>query len=93
MDALIQTVRNYLASYDWDNPLTFVFVIAAGLLFFRKFSIFIVLVATVIAGTIVRNMIVLNINTNHEIVALDWIVYGIGGLLFVVYLLISFYRS
>lgn len=93
MDALIQTLKNYYTTYNWDNPLTFVFIIGAGLLFFRKFTIFLVLVATVVTGTIVRNMMVLNLNTNREVIPLDWIVYGIGGLLFVVFLLISFYRS
>lgn len=93
MDALIQSALEYIENYNWNSPFTFIIVVLLGLLILKKFSMFLIVLVTVIIGWGAQDLIITSSITNKEIVSIPLIVYGIGGIAFIVLSLISFYRS
>ena len=93
MDALMQEALEYIRNYNWNNPLTFVLVVLLGLLILKKFSMFLLVLATVVIGWGAQDLMISSATTNREIVSLPLIIYGIGGIAFIVLALISFYKS
>jgi hypothetical protein len=93
MDDLIQSSLENIKTYDWSSPFTFIIVILAGLLILRKFSMFIIVLATVVIGWGAQDLMITNAESNKDVVSIPLIVYGVGGVVFIVLSLISFYRS
>jgi hypothetical protein len=93
MDSLIQTITGYIQSYDWNNPFTFIVVILLALLILKRFTIFLLVLVTVVLGWGAQDLIISNSTSNKEIVSLPLIIYGVGGVAFIILSLISFYKS
>ena len=93
MDALTQPALEFIKNYNWNSPFTFIIVVLAGLLILKKFSMFLIVLVTVVIGWGAQDLIITSATTNREIVSIPLIVYGIGGVAFIVLSLISFYRS
>ena len=93
MDALIQAALEYIQTYNWNSPFTFVMVVLVGLLILKKFAIFLIVLATVVIGYGAQDLIITSAATDKEVVSLPLIIYGIGGFAFIVLSLISFYKS
>ena len=93
MDALTQPALEFIKNYNWNSPFTFIIVVLLGLLILKKFSMFLIVLVTVIIGWGAQDLIITSSTTNREIVSIPLIVYGIGGVAFIVLSLISFYRS
>ena len=82
-----------IQSYNWNNPFTFVIVVLVGLLILKKISMFLLVMLTVILGYGAQDLMITNINSESELISLPLIVYGVGGVSFIVLSLVSFYRS
>lgn len=93
MDSFIQPVLDFIQSYNWNSPFTFVLIVLAGLLIMRKFSIFLIVLATVVIGWGAQDLMITSVGSNKEIVSMPLIIYGVGGVAFIILSLISFYRS
>ena len=93
MDALTQPALEFIKNYNWNSPFTFIIVVLVGLLILKKFSMFLIVLVTVIIGWGAQDLIITSSTTSKEIVSIPLIVYGIGGIAFIVLSLISFYRS
>ena len=93
MDVLTQQALEFIKNYNWNSPFTFVIVILLGLLILKKFSMFLLVLATAVIGWGARDLMISNANTSKEIVSMPLIIYGIGGIAFIVLALISFYKS
>ena len=93
MDALIQSALEYIKNYNWSSPFTFIIVVLLGLLILKKFSMFLIVLATVVIGWGAQDLMITSATSNKEIVSLPLIIYGVGGVAFIVLSLISFYRS
>ena len=89
----METVINIIKDYDWENPFTFVIVILVALLFMRKWSIFLLVLLTAALSWGARDMIIMNLDTKQQILDLPIIIYGVGGVLFIILTLWSFYKS
>lgn len=89
----METVINVIRDYDWENPFTFVIFILIALAVMRKWSIFLLVLLTAALSWGARNMIIMNMETKQQILDLPIIIYGLGGLLFIVFTLLSFYKS
>ena len=90
---VLETVINIIKDYDWENPFTFVIVILVALLFMRKWSIFLLVLLTAALSWGARDMIIMNLDTKQQILDLPIIIYGVGGVLFIILTLWSFYKS
>lgn len=93
MDALIQSALEYIKNYNWASPFTFIIVVLVGLLILKKFSMFLIVLATVVIGWGAQDLMITSATSNKEIVSLPLIIYSVGGVAFIVLSLISFYRS
>ena len=93
MEAFIQSALDFIQSYDWNSPFTFVLIVLAGLLILRKFSIFLIVFATVVIGWGAQDLMITSAGTSKEIISMPLIIYGVGGVAFIILSLISFYRS
>ena len=89
----METVINVIREYDWESPFTFIIVILVALAFMRKWSIFLLVLLTAVLSWGAKDLIIMNMETKQQIVSLPIIVYGVGGILFVVLALLSFYKS
>ena len=82
-----------LKTDDWENPFTFVIVILVALVVMRKWSIFLLVLLTTVLSWGAQDMIIMNLETKRQIIDLPIIIYGVGGILFIVLTLLSFYKS
>ncbi|MCE5248974.1 hypothetical protein LLG96_02010 [bacterium] len=93
MESLIDTVVTAVKTYNWNNPFTFVIVILLALLILRKWAIFLIVLLTAVLGWGAQDLMITNIETSRGIISLPLIIYGVGGIIFVVLTLMSFYKS
>ncbi|MCK5343517.1 MAG: hypothetical protein KAR20_08935 [Candidatus Heimdallarchaeota archaeon] len=89
----METVINIIRNYDWESPFTFVMVILVALLFMRKWSIFLLVLLTAVLSWGAQDMIIMNLETKQQILDLPIIFYVVGGVMFIVLTLVSFYKS
>jgi len=90
---VLETVINIIKQYDWESPFTFVIVILVALLVMRKWSIFLIVLLTAVLSWGAQDMIIMNLQTKQQILDLPIIIYSVGGVLFIVLTLWSFYKS
>ena len=93
MNGLMDKILNVIKTYNWNSPFTFVIIILVALIFLRKWTIFLIVLLTAVIGWGAQDLMITNMNTNKEIISLPLIIYGVGGLLFIVLSLITFYKS
>ena len=89
----METVINIIRDYNWENPFTFVIVILVALVVMRKWSVFLLVLLTAALSWGAQDLIIINLETKRQIVDLPIIIYGVGGVLFIVLTLLSFYKS
>lgn len=89
----METVINIIREYNWESPFTFIIVILVALVFMRKWSIFLLVLLTAVLSWGAKDLIIMNMETNQQIVNIPIIVYGVGGILFIILSLLSFYKS
>ncbi|MBN1292535.1 MAG: hypothetical protein JXB48_11910 [Candidatus Latescibacteria bacterium] len=89
----METISNIIREYNWESPFTFIIVILISMAFMRKWSIFLLVLITSLVGWLTQDFIIINMDTERQLVSLPVIVYGGGGLLFVILVLLSFYKS
>ena len=89
----METVINIIRDYNWESPFTFVMVILLALLFMRKWSIFLLVLLTAVLSWGAQDMIIMNLETKQQILDLPVIIFVVGGVMFIVLTLVSFYKS
>ena len=89
----MEAISNIIRNYNWESPFTFIIVILVSVAFMRKWSIFFLVLITSIIGWITRDFVIINMETERQLISMPIIVYGGGGLLFVILALLSFYKS
>ncbi len=93
MEHIIDMIVTNVKAIDYQGPAAFVIGFLAILAFFRKFSILLITLLVIVLGWGAQDLIILNIKTQNQIVNLPLIVYGCGGTLVLVLVLITFYKS
>ncbi len=93
MDYIIDMIVGHVRSINLAGPAAFVIAFLAALLFFRRFSIFLITLLVVVLGWGAQDLILFNIKTQNQVVNLPLIIYSCGGVLILALVLISFYRS
>ncbi len=89
----METVINIIRNYNWESPFTFVMVILVALVFMRKWSIFLLVLLTAVLSWGAQDMIIMNLETKQQILDLPVIIFVVGGVMFIVLTLVSFYKS
>ena len=93
MQAIIDTIVDNFYAINWGGPAAFVAIIMAILLIFQRWSMFLIVVVTVVLGWGAQDFIIMNIGSDQQVINLPLIIYCIGGGLLVLLLLITFFKS
>ncbi len=80
----MERLIDFLASYDWNSPVNYVFLLMFWMAVIRKWSLFAVIAVTYALGRIFHDFIVMNIRTMMEVATLPMVIYCTGGVLFAV---------
>ena len=93
MQPFIDTVLENFHAVDWGGPAAFVAIILAILFIFQRWSMFLIVVVTVVLGWGAQDFIIMNMGTDQQVVNLPFFIYCAGGGLLVLLLLIAFFKS
>ena len=80
MGNIINAVVEYVQTYNWDNPMTFGFVILGVLAVFGKWRIIFITVVTYCLGMLARDLIIWNMRTMQEVITVPDVIYSAGGI-------------
>jgi hypothetical protein len=93
MEALMDTVLKHLYAYDWQSPITFIFIALGILALLGRWGIVLTIVLTLIAGSFAHNLIILNQVTSEALIAVPVVIYWVGGILVGLSLLVQIIRN
>lgn len=93
MDYLVGKIIENLKAVNYEGPAIFVIIFLALLGLFRKWSILLITLFVIVLGWGAQDLIIMNLKTQSTVVNFPLIIYGCGGLLVLVLVLISFYKS
>ena len=88
----MEAILEIFANYNWDSPFTFVMLLGMGVVYFRKWDIVFVSLVTILVAWFVRNLIVMNIRTLEQVVALPSVIIAVGATVVITIVAISFTR-
>jgi hypothetical protein len=93
MDIFIDLAKEQIMNINWDGPALFVLIILAILLILRKWSMFLLIVLTIVLGWGAEDLIITSMGTDQEIISVPFLIYCIGGGAIIILALISFFKS
>ena len=93
MEGLMDIILDHLRTIDWQGPAMFVVAVMALFAFLRKFSLVLLIIFIVVVSWGAEDLIILNLESNDQIISAPLLVYIVGGLVVLILALYSFYRS
>ncbi|MCD6308063.1 MAG: hypothetical protein J7M24_03600 [Candidatus Latescibacteria bacterium] len=93
MDAFVNMILYNLENINWDGPAIFVVLILAALVLFKKWTMLLLVVFTIVLGWGAEDLIITNYESDMEIVSVPLIIYSIGGGTVLILALISFFKK
>lgn len=88
LDAILQN----LVVIDWEGPAMFAIVFLTLLAIFRQWHILLITLFMIVLGWGAQDLIIMNIETNMQIMSVPVLIYCIGGGLGLILILISFFK-
>ncbi|MFA6470472.1 MAG: hypothetical protein WCU00_00415 [Candidatus Latescibacterota bacterium] len=93
MDQMISNIMVNIKGINFEGPAMFVIIVLALLAVFRKWSIVLVSLLMIVLGWGAQDLMITNIKTSLTIVSIPLIIYGAGGVIILVLILYSLYKS
>lgn len=93
MDYFLEKIISNVKSINYEGPAMFVIIFLALLGLFRKWSILLITLMVIALGWGAQDLIIQNIKTQSTILNLPLVIYSGGGLIILILILISFYKS
>lgn len=93
MNTIIDILLTNLKEIQWDGPAIFVVIILAVMAVFRKWSMLLLIILTVVLGWGAQDLIVTNLESEQTLTSVPFIIYCIGGGTIILLALISFFKS
>jgi len=93
MDAFISMIIQHLRGINWEGPAIFAIILLVLLAIFRKWSILLLTLLTIVLGWGAEDLIITNISNNTDIISVPFLIYCIGGGLILIFILVSFFKS
>ncbi len=82
-----------LENINWDGPAIFVVLILVGMLLFRKWTMLLLVIFTIVLGWGAQDLIITSMESDMDVVSVPLIIYSIGGGTVLILALISFFKS
>ena len=93
MSGFIDLILENLRTINWEGPAAFVVAVMAVFVFFRKWSLILLVILTVVISWGAEDLIILNLESKNEVISAPLLVYIVGGLTVFLLALFSFYKS
>lgn len=93
MDYMISTIMRHIKTIDYDGPAMFVIIFLTLLAVFRKWTILLVTLLVIVLGWGAQDLIIMNMRTNSAMVSIPLLIYSTGGVVILLLILFSFYKS
>jgi hypothetical protein len=93
MNDIVSMIVENLKATDWSGPAIFVVIILAILLVLRKWSMFLLILLTVVLGWGAQDLIITNLESSREVISLPFVIYCVGGGTIIILALVSFFKS
>jgi uncharacterized membrane protein len=93
MEHFAAAVLEHLHAVDWQGPAAFVVALLAVFALFRKWSMFLLVILTIVLGWGLEDMIVMNLQTDDAVVSVPLLVYVIGSGAIMVLAFSSLFKS
>ena len=93
MEGFLDIIIERLTTIDWHGPAVFVVAAIAFFALLRKWSLLLLLTLTVVIGWGAEDLILLNLETNDEMISVPLLIYGVGGVTIFFLAIFSFFKS
>jgi len=93
MDFLVDICIKHLNNIDWNGPAVFVIILLGGLMIFRKWSILLLTILTIVLGWGAQDLVITNLESSMKVISVPLVIYCIGGGTVIILILFSFFRS
>ena len=93
MYAYIDKILYYLREINWEGPAMFAIIFLALLAIFRKWSILLLTILTIVLAWGAGDLVITNILSQNTVISVSLLVYCIGGGIIMILILISFLKS
>ena len=93
MNSIINILLTNLKDINWDGPAIFVVIILAVMAVFRKWSMLLLIILTVVLSWGAQDLIITNLESEQTLISVPFIIYCIGGGTIILLALISFFKS
>ncbi len=93
MNSIIDILLKNLKDINWDGPAIFVVIILAVMAVFRKWSMLLLIILTVVLSWGAQDLIITNLESEQTLISVPFIIYCIGGGTIILLALISFFKS
>jgi hypothetical protein len=93
MGNLFEKIIQNLKGINFEGPVMIVIVLLAFLAVFRKWSILLFTLLVAVLGWGARDLMIMNIKTQSAVVNLSLLIYIFGGVIIILLILYSFYKS
>jgi hypothetical protein len=93
MSDIVSIIAENLKATDWSGPALFVVIILAILLLLRKWSMFLLILLTVVLGWGAQDLIITNLESSQKVISLPFVIYCVGGGIIIILALVSFFKS
>ena len=93
MNSIIDILLTNLKDINWDGPAIFVVIILAVMAVFRKWSMLLLIILTVVLSWGAQDLIITNFESEQTLISVPFIIYCIGGGTIILLALISFFKS
>ena len=92
MSTFFNAVMRNLMNINWEGPAMFAIVGLAVLAIFRQWHVLLITLFTIVLGWGAEDLIILNIETNMNIISISLLIYCTGGGIGLILALISFFK-
>lgn len=93
MQAIIDSITAHASAINWNGPAAFIAVVLVVLLIFQRWSMFLIVVLTVVLGWGAQDFIVMNLDNGKQVITLPFLIYAGGGGILIILLLYRFFKS
>ena len=93
MEGFFELILDNLSTINWQGPAAFVVAVIVIFAIFRKWSLILLIIFTVVLSWGAEDLIILNMESNDQIISAPFLIYIVGGIAVFFLTLFSFYKS
>ena len=93
MEGFIDLILDHLSTINWQGPAAFVVAVITIFAIFRKWSLILLIIFTVVLSWGAEDLIILNMESNDQLISAPLLIYIVGGIAVFFLTLFSFYKS